>query len=215
MESSNISTFQSSNNYHAYLLVINGKPEGPYSIAQLKELNIRPGDFVKTAAMDDYKEAHEIAELRELFGFNKPAPIPQYFGSFDQRLLASALDWFFVSGACILTAFFITLFVSDKVTRLSIAFSLLVVIPLVKFVYHIIMESAARQATFGKQILNIKVCDMQGNRISFARALARNLAKIFSVLTFFIGYLFSFFNKQQQCLHDMIAGTLVMKDRLF
>jgi uncharacterized RDD family membrane protein YckC len=43
----------------------------------------------------------------------------------------------------------------------------------------------------------------------------RNLAKIFSVLTFFIGYLLSFFNKEQQCLHDMIAGTLVMKDRLF
>jgi uncharacterized RDD family membrane protein YckC len=29
-----------------------------------------------------------------------------------------------------------------------------------------------------------------------------------------VGYLLNFFNKKQQCLHDMIAGTLVMKDRL-
>ena len=77
------------------------------------------------------------------------------------------------------------------------------------------MECSAKQGTFGKQILKIKVCDMQGERISFVRSMGRNFAKIFSVMTLFIGYLFSFFNKQQQCLHDMIAGTLVMKDRLF
>jgi len=198
-----------------YLLVINGKPEGPFSLAQLKALNIRPGDFVKTAGMDDYKEAHEIAALRELLGFSRQPVIPQYFGSFDQRLLASVLDWLFVSGLCILIAFFITLVVKDKEARVAMAISLLVVIPLIKFVYHVAMECSARQATFGKRILGIKVCDMQGERISVGRAIGRNLAKIFSVLTLFIGYLFSFFNKQQQCLHDMVAETLVIKDRLF
>jgi uncharacterized RDD family membrane protein YckC len=165
--------------------------------------------------MDDYKEAHEIAELRELLGFSEQALIPQYFGSFDQRLLASALDWFFVAGICIVIAFVVSLFVTDKTLRLSIALSLFVLIPIVKFICHIIMESSAKQATYGKQILGIKVCDLQGYRISFAHATGRNLAKLISVLTLFIGYLFSFFNKQQQCLHDMIAGTLVMKDRLF
>ena len=200
---------------NTYFLVINGKPDGPFSIEQLKEHKIKPGDFLKTAAMDDYKEAHEIAELRELLGFSKEALIPQYFGSFDQRLMATALDWFFVSGVCIVIAFIISLFVKDQASRLVIVFSLFGVIPVVKLIYHIIMESSAKQATYGKQILNIKVCDMQGSRINPGRAAGRNLAKIFSVLTFFIGYLFSFFTKQQQSLHDMIAGTLVMKDRLF
>jgi uncharacterized RDD family membrane protein YckC len=197
----------------AYLLVVNGKPEGPYTLAQLKDLKIKPTDFVKSPAMDDYKEAHEVAELRELFGFNKQILV-QYYGSFDQRLLASALDWFFISGACILVAFVLTLIVSDKMLRIYIAVSLLIVIPLVKLIYHIIMESSAKQGTYGKQLLKIRVCDMQGNRISPAHAAGRNLAKIFSVLTLFIGYLYSFFNKQQQCLHDIIAGTLVIKDRL-
>jgi uncharacterized RDD family membrane protein YckC len=198
-----------------YLLVINGKPEGPFSLEQLKAIGVKPGDFLKTAAMDDFKEAHEIAELRELLGFSTQPLIPQYFGSFDQRLLASALDWFFVSGVCIIIAVIIFLLINDSTARLSVAFSLLIVIPLLKLVYHIFMESSVKQATYGKQILRIKVCDLQGDRISFARSVGRNLAKIFSVLTFFIGYLLSFFNKQQQCLHDMIAGTLVMKDRLF
>jgi hypothetical protein len=66
----------------SYLLVINGKPEGPFTIEQLKEKGVKPGDFVKTAAMDDYKEAHEIAELRRLLGFRQQPLIPQYFGSF-------------------------------------------------------------------------------------------------------------------------------------
>ena len=198
----------------SYLLVINGKPEGPFSLEQLKSLGIKSGDFVKTPEMDDYKEVHEVTELRELLGFKPQALVPQYFGSFDQRLLASALDWFFISGACILIAFAATLFVDDNTSRLAIAFSLLIIIPVAKFIYHSVMESSVKQATYGKQILLIKVCDLQGQRVSVGRAVGRNIAKIFSVSTLFIGYLLSFFNKQQQCLHDMIAGTLVMKDRL-
>jgi len=209
----NISTLQPSNK-NTYLLVINGKPEGPFGLEQLKGLNIKPGDFLKTGDMDDFKEAHEIAELRELLGFNRQALIPQYFAGFDQRLLASALDWFFVSGACIIITFAASLFIDDKTSRIAIAFSLLIVIPIVNLIYHIIMEGSAKQGTYGKQLLKIKVCDLQGYPLRFAHAAGRNLAKALSVSPLFIGYLFSFFNKQQQCLHDMIAGTLVMKDRL-
>jgi len=198
-----------------YILVVNGRPEGPFTIAQLLELKIKPGDFLRTGGMDDYKQAHEIAELRQLFGFSKEALIPQYFGNFDQRLMASALDWFFVSGVCLLIAFIVSLLIPDKAIRIVIFISLTVIIPVIKLVYNIVMESSPKQATYGKQILKIRVCDMQGYRITAAKATGRNLAKALSAATFFIGYLFSFFNKQQQCLHDMIAGTLVMKDRLF
>ncbi|MDO3640475.1 RDD family protein [Mucilaginibacter sp. L3T2-6] len=203
---------QPSNNL--YFLVINGKPEGPFSIEQLKGHKIKPGDFLKTPDMIDYKEAHEIAEIRELLGFTKQALIPQYFGSFDQRLLAAALDWFFTAGACIIVVFIISLFIGDKVARITLSLSLLVLIPVINFVYHVIMERSAKQGTYGKQILKIKVCDMQGERIGPGRAIGRNAAKLFSVMTFFVGYLFAFFTKQQQCLHDMMAGTLVIKDRL-
>jgi hypothetical protein len=43
-----------------YILVINGKPEGPFSIEELKEHKIKPTDFVKTEAMDDYKDTMAV-----------------------------------------------------------------------------------------------------------------------------------------------------------
>jgi uncharacterized RDD family membrane protein YckC len=196
-----------------YTLVINGKPEGPYTLDELKALKIKPGDFVRTDAMDDYKEAHEVAELRQLFGFQKQALL-QYFGSFDQRATAAVIDWFFVSTVCAVLAFIITIFLSNKIALIAVALSLLVIIPIVNLVYHILMESSLKQGTYGKQILKIRVCDMQGDRITMSHAAGRNFAKVLSVLTLGIGYLYCFFNKQQQCLHDRVAETLVVKDRL-
>jgi uncharacterized RDD family membrane protein YckC len=204
-----------------YILVINGKPEGPFTIAQLRERKIKPGDFVKTAAMDDYKEAHEIAALRQLFGFNKqPLPL-QYFGSFDQRLLAAVIDWLIVSAAFVFVAFVVMLILllalpgdDNKIIRIGVSIGIVALIPIGKIVYNVMMESGPKQGTYGKQLLKVRVCDIYGERINTGQALQRNLFKYVSVATLFIGYLMAFFNKKQQCLHDMLADTLVIKDRL-
>jgi len=199
-----------------YILVIEGKPQGPFSMDELKTLQIKPTDFIKTPEMDDYKEAQEIAELRTLFGFAKPSLLMQYYGSFDQRLLASVLDWFILFGVFVIIAFIVVLlFIQDKETRIIVSFSILGVIPLAKVIYHIVMESSAKQATYGKQMLKIKVVDMNGDRISTGMAISRNLLKVLSALPFCLGYVIAFFNKKQQCLHDMLANTLVIKERLF
>src|SRR4051812_9233145 len=79
-----------------YIVVIAGKPAGPYTLAELPALQIKAGTFVRKPGMDDYKEAHEFPELRELLGFNYLQTAPQYFASFDQRLLASVIDFFFI-----------------------------------------------------------------------------------------------------------------------
>ena len=196
-----------------YILVIKGKPEGPFTLAQLKDMRIKADDFLKTTDMDDYKQAHEVTELRQILGFKKQVLL-QYFGSFDQRLLASAIDTFMVAGVCILAVFFASLFISENIFKLSLLLGLLVIIPLVNLVYHIIMESSPKQGTYGKQLLGIKVCDLQGAPITTGHAAGRNFAKILSTLTLFLGYLYSFFNDKKQCLHDIVAGTLVVKDRL-
>ena len=78
-------------------------------------------------------------------------------------------------------------------------------------VYYAAMESSSHQATVGKIALGIQVTDLQGNRISFGRALGRNLAKILSALIFYIGFIMAAFTAKKQALHDMIAGTLVVK----
>ena len=201
----------SSNNY---ILVINGKPEGPFTIDELTKRKIKPTDFVKTEVMVDYKEAHEIAELRELFGFSKAALLMQYYGSFDQRLTASAIDLFFVSTVCAIVMFIGVMIINSQLIRILMTVGLIILIPLVNLIYHIIMECGRKQGTYGKQLLQIRVCDMEGNRLTLAHSAGRNLAKVFSMLTLCIGYLYIFFNKKQQGLHDIIAGTLVIKGRL-
>jgi len=197
-----------------YTVVINGKPEGPYSLAELKSLAIKPGTFVRKPDMDDYKEAHEFPELRELLGFRFQQTAPQYFASFDQRLLASAIDYFFIMIAYVLVVLVLYLFINEKIFRAATSIGLLALVPLAKLIYSSIAEASVKQATIGKRLLDIKVTDLMGNRIDLGVSFTRNAAKIFSVLPIFIGYLYSFLNKKQQCLHDVIVNTLVIKQRL-
>lgn len=199
---------------NAYLLVINGKPQGPFNVLQLKAMDVKPGDFVKSATMADYKEVQEVPELCGLLGIKYQITAPQYFGGLDQRLMAWALDWFFVMMGCLATALVSFIFVTGHDVHIAILIAIPVMAQAINFIYHVLMECSAGQATFGKQLIKLKVCDMEGRRLSFPRSLGRNAAKIFSSMTLGIGYLFCVFNTKQQCLHDMMAGTLVAKDRL-
>lgn len=195
-----------------FLVVVDGKPKGPFSVAQLKEIAITPNTFVKKTGMDDFKEAHELPELRLLLGFAYQQTAPQYFAGFDQRLLASAIDYFLIT----LFGIFLVLIVSqgDKMLILKYGIGYAVASPLIKMVYGCIAESGRQQATIGKKLMDIRVGDALGNRISFSTAFLRNMAKIISTLPLFMGYLYLFINKKQQCLHDVMAHTVVVKKRL-
>lgn len=81
---------------------------------------------------------------------------------------------------------------------------------IIMILYFALMESSSKQATLGKMVLGIVVTDGEGKRISFGRALGRNLAKIISDIILFIGHLMVAFTAKKQGLHDMIAGTLVV-----
>ncbi|MEL7626924.1 MAG: RDD family protein [Anaerolineaceae bacterium] len=79
------------------------------------------------------------------------------------------------------------------------------------FLYYTLQESSSYQATLGKRLLGIKVTDLSGARISFGKAAVRYLAKILSALILFFGFIMAAFTEKKQALHDMIAGTLVIK----
>ncbi|WP_446728107.1 RDD family protein [Peribacillus sp. TH14] len=53
--------------------------------------------------------------------------------------------------------------------------------------------------------------DLNGGRIGFGRATGRYFATIISGMIFYIGYIMAGFTSKKQALHDMIAGTVVVK----
>lgn len=197
-----------------YFVVIEGKPAGPYSVEQMKDLGIKPGTFVKTEDMDDYKEAHDVPELCDLLGLKRHIREPQYFASLDIRLLAVIIDYFIIFGIYCVIATMVVLFIDEKQLRIVVSLAGLAIIPVAKMIYSILMEASARQGTWGKVLLGLKVSDEQGVPIKSGRSILRNLSKILSAGTIGIGYIIGFFDKRQQCLHDRIAGTLVIRDRL-
>ena len=78
------------------------------------------------------------------------------------------------------------------------------------WLYYALQESSSAQATLGKRALGVKVTDLVGQRIGFARASGRYFGKILSSLILGIGYLLAGWTARKQALHDMLAGTLVV-----
>ena len=81
----------------------------------------------------------------------------------------------------------------------------------IAILYYPVQESSAAQATLGKRALGLKVTTLDGQRIGVGRALGRFFAKILSSLILMVGYIMAAFTEKKQALHDMIAGTLVVR----
>ena len=74
-------------------------------------------------------------------------------------------------------------------------------------------ESSVKQSTYEQGICKIIVTDMNGKRISFWRATWRFIVKILlTFLTFGLAdVIFILFNQKNRSLHDILAGTVVIK----
>jgi uncharacterized RDD family membrane protein YckC len=124
------------------------------------------------------------------------------YGGFWIRLVAAIIDGIILA----IVQFILNLFIDDFTARNLVN-------GVVGWLYSAGLESSAQQATIGKRAMGLQVTDLSGDRISFLRATGRYFAKILSVLIFFIGFIMIAFTEKKQGLHDMIAGTLVIKNR--
>lgn len=124
------------------------------------------------------------------------------YAAFWSRFLAWLIDSIILSIIGSLLGFFL----GRKAGAIAIVISIVV-----NWLYFAILESSDQQATLGKQALGLVVTDMNGEPISFARATGRYFAKFLSGLVFLIGYIMAAFTEKKQALHDMLAGTLVIK----
>ncbi len=80
-----------------------------------------------------------------------------------------------------------------------------------EWLYFAIMEASTLQASLGKKVCGLRVTDMDGNRLSFARASGRFFGKYVSALTCLAGFIMAGTTQRKQALHDIMASTLVLK----
>ena len=162
-----------------------------------------------------------------------PQPASSPFGAyagFWERFLAVVIDGFVLSavGSIVQVPLMIVfpLFL-DKESFLNLSsddVSIAVLAPFIaiaavvgglllvlSWLYHALMMSSARQATLGKQVFHLVVTDLDGRRLSFGRATGRFFATFLSYNLLLIGYLIQPFTEKRQALHDILAGTLVVK----
>lgn len=158
-------------------------------------------------------------------------PARQQYGGFWVRFVAFLVDRLLLgipSGIVVLVLIFRALRTGialhqnppeDPQAALAMLAPILVaLVPALLFVfilywlYFALMESSARQATVGKLLMSLRVTNLEGQPISFGHATGRFFAKIISaMIPFAIGYIMAGFTEKKQALHDMIAGTLVLK----
>jgi uncharacterized RDD family membrane protein YckC len=144
---------------------------------------------------------------------------PHYAG-FWRRNAAYVIDYFVISIFLLILLLSVAalgfwsglhnhLGVIDQVNQLEIWINIFLGLSLL--LYFAGMESSAKQATLGKMAAGLVVTDLQGERLTFLRAVGRNLAKFLSALVLGIGFLMAAFTKRKQGLHDKAAGALVVK----
>ncbi|HKC20525.1 MAG TPA: RDD family protein [Candidatus Dormibacteraeota bacterium] len=130
------------------------------------------------------------------------------YAGFWRRVLAYLIDGTFLAGVQSLIVLGVLMVAPDN---LQAILNIAPVSLLVGWAYFMVMESSPARGTLGKMALNLYVGDKHGDPITFRRALARNLLKILSGLLFGIGFVVAAFSPKKQALHDVLAGTLVLR----
>ena len=131
------------------------------------------------------------------------APHGVAYAGFWRRLLAYLLDALVLLVPSLLFGFLVGLGGGNEVIAQVLWL-------FVALAYFAILESSPKQATLGKRALGLRVCDMNGQRISLGTATGRYFGKILSFIVLCIGFLMVAFTERKQGLHDKLAGTLVL-----
>lgn len=126
------------------------------------------------------------------------AQAPQLYAGFWLRVVAYLID-----GAILfLPAYF--------VMREAGALNKLILV-LGAWLYFALCEASSWHGTPGKWVLGLRVTDLYGQPIGFARATGRYFGKVLSSIIFYVGYMMAGWTERKQCLHDLLAGCCVVR----
>lgn len=137
-------------------------------------------------------------------------PAMDYAG-FWFRVVAYVIDGILLGIVAMILNFFFRGSVDEGGTGSPLAAVLEAVL---SFAYMTGMWSSSMQASLGQKVCGLKVVrSADGSQISFLQAVGRYFALILAFMIFFIGVIMVAFTERKQGLHDMLAGTYVVKAR--
>jgi len=169
------------------------------------------------------------------FNMMKDSAAPLYetsarYSGFWRRLFAYFVDGLlvtFISAAIIVIPLMMIISFDESFVISSVAFVFeFIAIVLLFFLYEAYFLSSSRMATPGKRLLGIHVTDMNGNQISFSRALLRTVFKFglavigyipvvgLISLVIFLNPFLIVLTEKKQAIHDLIAGTVVVRTQV-
>lgn len=212
--------------------VQHGDKVGPVSEEELARLFLsrvlEPDTLVWEPGLEDWVSAASVPGLVPKDRAILPPPLPAegtvrlvqpLYAGFWKRLVAKVIDQFMLGIAGLFIgglfggiglllvggAEYESKSVGDTVELVGFLTGIVL-----NWLYFTLFESSSYQTTPGKLAIGIKVTDLEGRRISFARANGRYWGKIVSGIIFLIGYIMAGFTERKQALHDIMAGCLVV-----
>ena len=141
----------------------------------------------------------------------------QLYAGFFRRAMAALIDlslfWVGAGAIASLVTWIADVYRPDVYVTI-LPFGYLGLLATASWLYDALLSSSARQATLGKLAMRLLVQDSRGRRLTFGRATARFFAKYPSWLLLGTGFLMQPFTRKRRALHDLIAGTVVVRRQM-
>ncbi len=212
-----------------------GEKHGPVTKDNIQQLidegELTPNHFVWCSGMDDWKQISNVDDVHSI-----PPPLPEdktvssatesvrntdagtvQYAGFGSRLIAHCFDiailvvvLLFVSGLLVIPDAF-GWYSYDKFFNSSVTLVFHTTLITTGWMYYVLYETSMYQATPGKWIMNLKVTDINRDKIGFVKATGRHFGKILSGVILLVGFIMAAFTENGQALHDRLAGCLVVK----
>jgi len=138
----------------------------------------------------------------------------QYAG-FWIRLASFAIDLSIISGFAFLLHVALGLAHSLFSMEVYLQLILYLIVPVIVLmsVFYAAWYNANGRQTIGKRYLKLKVVNSGNDSITIKRSFGRTLVLIIYPLIYFAGYLLIFLTKERQTLHDLLAGSFVVRSQ--
>lgn len=207
---------------------LKGEPERLHTATQVALRSVRDGgdavmaaraasDAIGPSEQDAPEEPGPATGIPDFGPGQAPPPPPgsprDFYAGFGLRVASFLIDGaatmaFLLVAGFVIFAFYV---VGQGQSLVAIWAYILVFWLVVTWLYRAGTESSGLQATIGKRIMGLAVINTNGGRPSFGRATLRFAGELLSLLTLGIGFLVALFNPERKALHDLIAGTAVVR----